>query len=349
MSITTDAPAEISDDATRRSFVAGALGLGLALLGCGDEEADRDAAPAGAPGGYPVTVEHRYGSTRIPAEPRRVVTVGLTDADAVYALGVVPVAGQAWYAERVIYPWAAEVAPNAKTAILPMGDGVNVEAVAAQRPDLIVGVTSEVTEGQYSQLSEFAPTIVAPRGRDAATTTWQEQTLMIGRALAREERARELVAGVQDAFRAAAARHPEWKGASAVLASQYIQGKLLVYRADSPTSSFLTDLGFEISPELAKYTDDAFGVPALSVERFDLIDVDLVLWDGVRESLKGAGLFDVPTYKALDIVDEGRQVFPSERVADALSFKNVLSLPWALERLEPLIAAAFDGDPTTTG
>jgi iron complex transport system substrate-binding protein len=343
--VTLDRPApEILDDGTRREFVlAGALGLGVALLGCGgddDPAADAGRAP-GAGGGFPVTVEHRYGSTRVPTEPKRVVTVGLTDQDAAIALGMTPVASQPWYAEKVVYPWAAEVAPGARTELLPMADALDVEAVAAQDPDLIIGITGDVTEEQYAQLSEFAPTIVSPKGRDAATTTWQEQTLMVGRAVGREDRARELVAEVEAAFADAAGRHPEWKGATAVLASQFVEGQLLVYPADSSASSFLTSLGFESSPELDEHMDDTYGVPALSTERLSLIDVDFVLWDGVRKNLEAAGLFDVATYQRLAVVREDRMVFPTEAVADALSFKNVLSLPWALERLEPLIAEAF--------
>jgi iron complex transport system substrate-binding protein len=84
-------------------------------------------------------------------------------------------------------------------------------------------------------------------------------------------------------------------------------------------------------------------VPALSAERLDLIDVDLILWDGVRENLEASGLFDLATYRNLDAVRQDRQVFPSSTVADALSFKSVLSLPWALERLEGQIATAVTG------
>jgi iron complex transport system substrate-binding protein len=324
-------------DRSRRQFLTGTLGVGVALLGCGDDDDGPTTAPRGR---YPLTVRHRYGTTKIPAAPRRVVSVGLTDQDALFALGVEPVASQPWYAERVVYPWAGEVAPQAETALLPMGDALSIEAVAARRPDLIVGVSAEITEEQYAQLSEFAPTIASPPGD---TTSWQAQTTIIGRALAREGRAKRLIAGVERAFADAADRHPQWRGKTAVLASQYIDGKLLVYPASDPATSFLTKLGFEPAPGLEEFHDDALGVPALSAERLDLIDVDLILWDGVRENLEASGLFDLATYRNLDAVREGRQVFPSATVADALSFKSVLSLPWALERLEGQIATAVGG------
>src|SRR5688572_21669592 len=40
---------------------------------------------------FPVTIEHKYGSTTINEFPERIVTVGLTDHDALIALGIVPV------------------------------------------------------------------------------------------------------------------------------------------------------------------------------------------------------------------------------------------------------------------
>src|SRR5690349_18320733 len=49
---------------------------------------------------YPVTIEHKYGSTTITEFPERIVLVGLTEQDALLALGVVPVATREWYGER---------------------------------------------------------------------------------------------------------------------------------------------------------------------------------------------------------------------------------------------------------
>ena len=40
---------------------------------------------------FPVTIEHAFGSTTIPAAPQRVVTIGFNEADFALALGVVPV------------------------------------------------------------------------------------------------------------------------------------------------------------------------------------------------------------------------------------------------------------------
>lgn len=71
------------------------------------------------------------------------------------------------------------------------------------------------------------------------------------------------------------------------------------------------------------------------------------MWEGYRAYAESTGILDVPTFQRLDAVQDGRPVIPDTDVASALSMRSVLSIPWALERLEPQIIAAFDGDPTT--
>ena len=58
--------------------------------------------------GVPVVVEHRYGETTVPAEPQRVVSVGLTEQDTLLQLGVVPLAVTEWYGDQpfATWPWA---------------------------------------------------------------------------------------------------------------------------------------------------------------------------------------------------------------------------------------------------
>ncbi|MFT3852850.1 MAG: ABC transporter substrate-binding protein [Ilumatobacteraceae bacterium] len=327
--------------------MTGGVSLAALLAACGgDDSAGEVPAGTAAPGR---TVQHMYGTTGIEGTPSRILTVGLTDQDAVFALGFAPIASQAWYADQVVYPWAESYsqASGVATKIILPGE-LNTETVAAEDPDLIIAISAGIDQGQYELLSQIAPTIAGSADYDAWTTPWQVQTVMIGQALGREAQAQALVAAAEQKFAEAAARHPEWQGATAVLASQYIEGQLLVYASSDPATKFLTDLGFTIATAIDEHMNDTFGVPTLSAELFELIDVDLVLWDGYREALEDAGLFDVPTFAALDIVREGRNVFPSASVADALSFRNVLSLPWALEQLEPQLVAAFDGDPATS-
>ncbi|EFL13778.1 conserved hypothetical protein, partial [Streptomyces sp. C] len=74
------------------ALCAAALGAAL-LAGCGSGTPDPapgkdDGAPAAAAGAFPVTVEHAFGTTEVTKAPRRVVSVGYTDDQAVLALGI---------------------------------------------------------------------------------------------------------------------------------------------------------------------------------------------------------------------------------------------------------------------
>lgn len=104
------------------------LASALLLIGtataCGSGD-DSDAGPddaAAANGAFPVSIAHKYGSTTIKAEPQRIVTVGLTDQDAVLALGKVPVGTTEWLGgyKGAIGPWATGELDGAKTPTVPV-------------------------------------------------------------------------------------------------------------------------------------------------------------------------------------------------------------------------------------
>jgi ABC-type Fe3+-hydroxamate transport system substrate-binding protein len=61
-----------------------ALVAAVLVAGCGEETRTRE---AGGPS-FPVTIEHKFGTTEIPAAPKRVVAVGFNDQDFALAVGV---------------------------------------------------------------------------------------------------------------------------------------------------------------------------------------------------------------------------------------------------------------------
>ena len=160
----------------------------LALAACGDS--DRSAPSGGA--GFPVKVDDKFGTATIDAPPKRVATVGFNEQDFALALGVRPVArreflGSFHYKTR---PWAPEQGAPAEVG----GAEIDFERLASTRPDLILGIYSFIKSGDYDKLSGIAPTVAQSKRYTDGATPWDVQLLTTGRALGREDRARQVVA-----------------------------------------------------------------------------------------------------------------------------------------------------------
>ncbi len=49
---------------------------------------------------FPITIEHKFGTTVIKSEPKRVATLDFQGADDLLAIGVQPVAIRYWYGDH---------------------------------------------------------------------------------------------------------------------------------------------------------------------------------------------------------------------------------------------------------
>ena len=336
---------------SRRKFLIGLGGLlVLGAAGCG-AGGSGDTATRGEEGtsGGTRTIEHKYGATEIPGVPERVVTVGFSDQDAALALRVTPVGVRDWFGDQpqATWPWARDELGDAKPEVLPAGE-LNFEQIATLRPDLIVGISSGMTEKEYTTLSEIAPTLAQSDEYLDFGVPWQEQTRVIGRALNQKERAEKLVTGVEERFAKAREDHSEFDGATGVVAlAGGADGNYHAYGPQDVRGRFLTALGFEVPDEISELAGDSF-FAVISREKLDLLDADALTWI-VNPPAEQETIEDDPLYQKLDVVSEGRDIFlgVNEPLAGALSFSTVLSLPFLLDKLVPQLAAAVDGDSKT--
>lgn len=339
--------------AGRRSAAAGVLAVALLSAACGggaaETAAETDPGQKASSAAFPVTIEHKYGSTEIYEPPERVVSVGFNDHDPILALGVTPVAVRDWFGDQpnATWPWAQDELGGAEPEVLSVAE-LNFEQITALNPDLIVGVFSGMTEKEYKTLSRIAPTVAQPGEYVDFGVPWQEQTKIIGRALGKQERAEDIVAQLEARFAEIRDQHPEFQSASGVVG--LLGGAEANYHAYGPEdlrARFMTALGFELPQAVADLAGEQFFTP-ISREQLALVDADVLVWivnsPSVRQELEGD-----PLYRNLEVVREGRDVFldVNEPVAGALSFSTVLSLPFALDELVPQLAAAVDGDLAT--
>ncbi|MGY1685537.1 iron-siderophore ABC transporter substrate-binding protein [Geodermatophilus sp. SYSU D00867] len=323
----------------RASLTAAAAVLVAGLAACGGT-ADEPAAAAAdgtGDGAFPVTIENRFGTTEIPTEPQRVVTVGFNDQDFVLALGVTPVGERELLGDydAATRPWAQEQLPDGEIPTVG-GEEIDLEAVAALEPDLIVGVYSFMDETVYEQLSGIAPTLAQTDEYADGATPWQEQTLLIGRALGREEEAQELVDDVEGRFEQAVEENPGFAGSSLAVDLTGVGSGHYLLGADDLRTQFFTDLGFTVPDTSAD----------VSQERLDLLEADVLAVNGYDQADADADAL----FSALDVVTQGRTVLLggySGDVSAALGFGSPLSLPYLLDEVVPALAAAADGDPST--
>lgn len=296
---------------------------------------------AGEPAAFPVTIEHKYGSTTIAARPERIVTVGMTDQDALLALDIVPVGTNEWFGgyPGSVWPWAQDKLGDTIPEAVG-GEALNFEKIAALQPDLILALFSGITQAEYDLLAQIAPTVAQPAAYADFGIPWQELTVTVGKAVGKQAEAEALVAGVEDKFAQVRADHPEFEGATAVVATPY-QG-IWVYGSQDVRGRFLTSLGFALPEELDSITGSQFG-GNLSMERADLLDVDVIIWLDPEDA---EGELGGPVYATLPVHTEGREVFLdsyNDPLGGATSFVTVLSLPFLLDGLTPKLADALDG------
>ncbi|WP_262697927.1 MULTISPECIES: iron-siderophore ABC transporter substrate-binding protein [Streptomyces] len=324
---------------------AAALGVGL-LAGCGSDSADEasDDAPAAASGAFPVTVEHAFGSTKITKAPRRVVSVGYTDDQAMLALGVRPVGMVDQYPNpagkepdiNTQWPWVKDKWGDTRPeVVMKNGDsGPNYEKIAALRPDLIVAVYSEIDKAAYDKLSQIAPTVGRTKGeKEPFSAPWQDNAVQIAKALGKEDEGTKLVEGIQDKLDAAKKAHPKFADQTAVVLSWY-KNSVAPFTSTDVRGRLVTGIGFSYQTKIDKAADGKF-FTVLSPERVDLVDVDRVFV--VNDKADQRALRKFQLFTNLDAVKKGKvsYLLDSEgpAVGAAISQGTLLSLPYAIDEL----------------
>jgi len=290
---------------------------------------------------FPVTIEHKFGSTTIPAKPARVVSLGFSGHDDILALGVVPVAIRWWYGDYPdgVWPWAQD-ALQGQHPVQLKGD-LNIEQIAALQPDLIIALSSGITAEQYGLLSQIAPTVANPPGSADYGVPWDISAQITGLALGEVEKADALVADIRARIEGIAAAHPDWAGKTAAVAF-YWNDAPGAYRSIDPRAHLLEDFGFKTPDAInAAGAADAFFV-SLSAEDLTPLDTDILIWFDEFENVDKLKL-----RTTLKAHTEGREIFSDDLLSGAFSHSSLLSLPYALDNLVPLIELAVDGDPAT--
>jgi iron-siderophore transport system substrate-binding protein len=319
--------------------IVAALATGLSACSSA-APATTAAAPAStsaSAGAFPVTIATKFGDVTVNAKPTRVVALGWGDAETALALGVQPVGASDWlgFGGEGVGPWAKGLYTTPPEIIGTMEP--SYEKIASLKPDLILDVKGSGDQARYDRLKSIAPTIGVPAGADSYLTTQTQQMTMIAAALGQPAAGEEALKKVSDAFAAAAAANPAFKGKtmSAVTKTAESWG---AYIEGSERVTFMQNLGFVQNPTIAAMQANATGFSVtLSPENLDQADADVIVAFPIfieTEKLTGD-----PAWKAVPAVADGRSVVIDGDLASAYSLGTTLATEYAIEQLVPKLAA----------
>lgn len=311
----------------------------FALAACGSDGGATGSVPvsgaAAADGAFPVTVTHKYGSTTIPAAPQRVVSLGYTDQDAILALGTVPVGIREFTGQKpsATWEWAQDRLEGRTPTVLPVGE-VNTEAIAALRPDLIVGISAGLTREQYETYSKIAPVVASPQGFIDYGTPWQDATRLTGQALGKSAEADKLVSDLEARFAQVKQQYPALAGKSAagVRPSSADNASFFVWGSEDLRARFFQSLGMTIPTEFDQLAGQNF-YATISTEEMSKLDQADVLVLITASQAERTTFEALPGYSNLADVRQGKVLTLDDQASAALSFSSVLSLPSVLDTL----------------
>lgn len=315
----------------------------IALLGAGRH----DTVFAAESTSYPITIKHAFGNTMIAKKPERVATVAWANHEVPLALGIVPVGmARANFGDDDgdgILPWVdarlGELKAE-KPVLFDEGDGIDFEAVAATRPDVILAAYSGLSQADYDTLSDIAPVIAYPQA--PWSTDWRETIRLNSAGLGMAAEGEGLVASIEAEIALTLDGHPELKGKSAMFITHLSSWDLSVvnfYTTNDTRVRFFGDLGL-MSPKSVVQASQpgrfSGSVSAEQIDAFDDVDILVTYGDGMLfDALKANALMrHMPAVARESIVMLGNNA-----VGNAAN-PTPMSIRWVLKDYVKLLSEA---------
>jgi len=285
-----------------------------------------------------VTIKHAFGETKIPSPPKRVVSAGYTDQDDLLAVGVVPVAVTNWFGDQPfgVWPWALPKLGTAQPVVLDLSNGIQIDQIAALKPDLIVATNAGLDADTYAKLTAIAPTI-AQSGQDAFFEPWKDQATTIGQAVFKDAEMSALISGVDDRFVKAGKDNASFSGKKVFLVRGNFAGDVAQITPAGWRTDFLTQMGFVIPDGIDNYGNGNEALVPRDHAASVLDEADVLIWTTESDGEQTALLAD-PTFAQLKATKTNRNVLTGKDLAGAIAFASVLSYAMVADQLPQLIA-----------
>lgn len=305
----------------------------LLLAACGNNSGNNASKDNEGNGDAPkeetsYTVEHAMGTAEIKGTPEKVIILTNEGTEALLAMGVKPVgAVQSWLGDT----WYDHIKSDMEgVEVVGTESAVNLEAIAALKPDLIIGNKLR-QEDVYEQLNAIAPTVFA----ETLKGDWKENFALYSKALNKEEEGKK----VMDDFDSRVASMSEELGdklEQEVSVVRFTAGNVRIYQKDSFSGIILDQLGFA-RPESQNV--DNFMVEATK-ETIPAMEGDIMFHfsfetgDGEATKVKDEWLKD-PLFQNLEVVKAGNVHEVSDAVWNTAG--GVLAANLMLDDIEKII------------
>jgi iron complex transport system substrate-binding protein len=316
----------------------------IVVAGCSSVDDDNNSSESvtAERGAFPVTIEQLFAPVTIENEPARVAAVGPGDGDTLLALGIVPTTMSPLTgseATRVIEPWNEELIGDTVPVVLPEASSdlnAEIPKILATNPNLIIAVNAALTEEQYNNLSEVAPTVLHEEQYRDGQVPWQAATMQTGKAVGMPSETKKLIDDTEQFFTDAQAMYPSIVGKAGAVITAGPAGGVNIYSDTDKRGQILADLGMTIPAGLAAaIAGGLYG--EISTENFDLLNsldkVVAVDWQGSNDRLKQNGAF-----MNLAVVKRGGIVWIDAVVGAAMSVPTVLTIPYVVANLTSQLA-----------
>ncbi|MFD6440089.1 ABC transporter substrate-binding protein [Peribacillus sp. NPDC060186] len=311
----------------------------VCLAACGNNEAGTKSTKSSEKEEQSYTVKHVMGETTIPENPKRVVVLTNEGTEALLAMGVKPVgAVKSWLGD----PWYDHIKDDMDDVeIVGTELEVNLEKVAALKPDLIIG-NKVRQEADYDKLSAIAPTVFS----ETLTGNWKENFSLYAKAINNEDKGNEVL----QQFNEHIANVKEKLGDKVnqeVSVVRFLAGTSYIYYTDSFSGVIFDQLGFKRAEQQKELfnADNKLGNFSLEVgkEVIPKMDGDILFYftyapDGDKEALKTAKEWtSEPLWNNLNAVKKGNAYEVSDAVWNTAG--GVIAANKMLDELEEIMTS----------
>jgi len=282
----------------------------LALVGCGAKEeatSTTEAAPAETKTETETTevttsytVEHAMGTTEIPNKPEKVVILTNEGTEALLSMGVKPVgAVKSWVGD----PWYPHIKDQMEgVQVVGLESEINLEAIAALKPDLILGNKMRQEE-HYAALSAIAPTVFS----DTLRGDWKINFELYSKALNLEEKGKEVLSAFDERIETMKKELGD-KVNTEISVVRFMPNDIRIYYKDTFSGVIFQQIGFK---RPASQDKDDFAAKGVTKERIPEMEGDILFYftyePGEGDALKAETEWvNDPLWKNLEVVKAGK-------------------------------------------